>query len=293
MIATFAQLNRKWLLLAFAALWLACVAQLPEPVVLAVEHIKFSVLGLIGAIFANSTGAGGGVVFMPAFHQMGFSAEQSVATSFAIQCFGMSAGAISWGRAYFATHRADRDWLGFGQVILLCFGGSAAGLLTSQYVNLAAPAATHVVFSVFSILLGLMTLFSCKRGAAPWRHKTGLCDTLVIVGIGLGGGVITAWLSVGVGELLAVYLILRGYHLAMAIAAAVVVSAITVWSAIPYHLLVSQQVQWQVVLFAGPCAVLGGVWARSLVSQLPVRWVKLLFAVWVLLTGIFTLLLSM
>lgn len=292
MIATRSQLNRKWIIAALAAAWLACVALLPEPASLVIEHIKFSGLGLLGAIFANSTGAGGGVVFMPAFHQLGFSAQQSVATSFAIQCFGMTAGAISWTTAYRLQHQRDVTWTSFYLILAICVTGSVVGIVISQYANIVAPAATHLVFSVFSILLGLITLYSCKRPTEAWRHRAKTVDLAVVAAIGLGGGVITAWLSVGVGELLAVYLILRGYHLAMAIAAAVVVSAITVWSAIPYHLLISEQVQWQVVLFAGPCAVLGGILARTFVTLLPVRWVKLLFAVWVLLTGIFTLVLS-
>ncbi len=60
------------------------------------EYAPFSLLGLLGAIFANATGAGGGVVFIPAFQQLGVSEAQSVATSFAIQCFGMTMGSIVW-----------------------------------------------------------------------------------------------------------------------------------------------------------------------------------------------------
>ncbi|MBW8192359.1 sulfite exporter TauE/SafE family protein [Neiella marina] len=292
MIAALAHINRKWLAAAFTVLWLICVALLPEPIVLVTEHIKFSLLGLIGAVFANATGAGGGVVFIPAFHQLGFSGAQSVATSFAIQCFGMTAGALSWWLGYQRHQRTHANWQSFGKIIGLCIVGSVSGALISQYAHIRAPAATHLVFSVFSIILGLMTLYSCKRGAGVWRNQINAVDCWMISWIGLAGGMVTAWLSVGVGELLAVYLILRGYHLAMSIAAAVIVSAITVWSAIPYHVLVSQEIQWGVVLFAGPCAVIGGLLARSLVSRLSIRLVKLLFAAWVLLTGVFTLVLS-
>ncbi|MEI8600615.1 hypothetical protein P4S55_05730 [Shewanella sp. PP-Sp27a-2] len=66
-------------------------------------------LGITGAIFANSTGAGGGggVIFIPVFSSLSFSESQSVATSFMIQCFGMTAGAISWSLHYKKRHRED------------------------------------------------------------------------------------------------------------------------------------------------------------------------------------------
>ena len=44
----------------------------------------------------NLTGAFGGVVFILLFNQLNFTEQQSIATSFAIQCFGMTAGAFTW-----------------------------------------------------------------------------------------------------------------------------------------------------------------------------------------------------
>ncbi|MBX2849776.1 MAG: TSUP family transporter, partial [Acidiferrobacterales bacterium] len=56
----------------------------------------FFILALFGAIVANATGAGGGVVFVPAFSILGIADQSIIATSFAIQCFGMTAGMIAW-----------------------------------------------------------------------------------------------------------------------------------------------------------------------------------------------------
>ena len=63
-----------------------------SPALILQEYGAFVLLGLAGAIFANSTGAGGGVIFVPIFNQLQLSSDQIVATSFAIQCFGMVAG---------------------------------------------------------------------------------------------------------------------------------------------------------------------------------------------------------
>jgi len=66
----------------------------------ALDSLLSSLLGVVGAVFANLSGAGGGVVFIPVFSELGLTESQSVATSFAIQSFGMTAGAITWSLYY-------------------------------------------------------------------------------------------------------------------------------------------------------------------------------------------------
>ena len=68
----------------------------------------------------------------------------------------------------------------------------------------------------------------------------------------------------------------------MAIATAVVVSAISVWVAIVQ---VHQDVYWHVLLFAGPGAVLGGIFAKTVVAHMSATRLKLFFAFWLLITG--------
>jgi uncharacterized membrane protein YfcA len=118
----------------------------------------------------------------------------------------------------------------------------------------------------------------------PHRERSQIhwLDYCAIISIGLFGGAITAWLSVGVGELLVIYLILRRFDINMAVAAAVVVSAISVWFSI-VHL--HDEVYWQVVLFAGPGAIVGGIFAKSLVTHLSAIKLKLFFASWLLISG--------
>lgn len=88
------------------------------------------------------------------------------------------------------------------------------------------------------------------------------------------------------GELVAVYLILRGFNITSAIALAVILSAITVWSAIGYHLFVSQAIYWEVLLFAGAGAVVGGIVAKHVVLYFSVVKLKVFFATWVLIMGV-------
>jgi uncharacterized membrane protein YfcA len=97
---------------------------------------------------------------------------------------------------------------------------------------------------------------------------------------------VTAWLSVGVGEFVAFYLILRRYEVTMAVAIAVVLSALTVWSAAPQHFLLDPRGVWSVILFAGPGAVVGAVIARRLALRMGALYLKRLFGVWLILIGV-------
>tara|TARA_B110000014_G_scaffold243064_1_gene213131 strand:+ start:248 stop:1129 length:882 start_codon:yes stop_codon:yes gene_type:complete len=251
------------------------------------SYYLFSFLGVIGAIFANSTGAGGGVIFIPFFNQLNFSESQSVATSFAIQCFGMTAGAVTWFYHYKSHKTSLKLWCGFKRIITIT---SIASILAVWYVflsNTPSPASLHISFSYFSLLLGFCIIFTVLL-TKPLRERSQLYiyDYIMLILIGVFGGAITAWLSVGVGELLVIYLLLRRFDVTMAVAAAVIVSAISVWFSINH---VKADVYWQVIIFAGPSAVLGGIFAKIVVTYLSARKLKLFFAFWLLISGGFGL----
>ena len=282
--------NPKFLSL-FIFSWLMMLTFAPMPMVHMLEYVIFSFLGIAGAIFANATGAGGGVVFIPFFNQLAFTEQQAIATSFAIQCFGMTAGAFTW---WFHYRQQKTDlvlWQGFKRIILISSISGISGIWLVYGNNISAGSSLSYSFSWFSLLLGAAIIL-VVGWAKPQRERSKLLliDWLAFIVIGLLGGVITAWLSVGIGELLAIYLILRRFDVTMAVAAAVVVSAITVWSAIWQHTLVAFNIYWQVVLFAGPGAVLGGVIAKTLVTYLSARRLKLFFAFWLLVSGSFGIL---
>lgn len=277
------RLTNPKFIVPFSLLWLVLLFKAYQPFNDLFDFWLFSFLGMIGAIFANSTGAGGGVIFIPMFAQLNFTEQQSIATSFAIQCFGMTAGAVTWCHHYHSQKRNLRLWQGFKRIISVT-SISAIIALTGIFVfQTPSPTSLHVSFNWFSLLLGLfiiLTVYLLK----PHRERSQiyLYDYLALVLIGFLGGAITAWLSVGVGELLVIYLILRRFDINMAVAAAVVVSARSVWGAISH---VHQSVYWQVLVFAGPSAVLGGIFAKTLVTHMSATRLKLFFAVWLLITG--------
>ncbi|WP_179078336.1 sulfite exporter TauE/SafE family protein [Colwellia sp. UCD-KL20] len=272
--------------LILAAFWLLCFYFINASVDHLHEYSPFLFLGTLGAFFANATGAGGGVIFIPAFNQFGFTEVQSVATSFAIQCFGMTAGAITWYKYYQSQKSLSSSWQGFHLIIVVCSICSVIGLWLIYGNQLSAPASLHVSFSWFSLFLGLSiftSVYFLKTNKV--NNRLLLIDWLMLIVISLLGGAITAWLSVGVGELIAIYLIVRRFDVTMAVSTAVVISAVTVWAGIWQHLLVDFQVYWQVVFFAGPGAIIGGVLAKKLVMYMSVTRLKLFFAFWLFVIG--------
>jgi len=284
---SFLRLTNPKFILPFIFIWLVMLLLSPIDISGMSDYSLFSFIGVLGAIFANATGAGGGVVFIPLFNQLNFTEQQSVATSFAIQCFGMTAGAFTWWFHYKSEKTQLRLWQGFKRIISITSISSVIGIWLVYGNQLTSPNSLQQSFSWFSLVLGIFiitTVFFIK----PHRERSQLylLDWLCLITIGLFGGALTAWLSVGVGELLAIYLILRRFDISMAVAAAVIVSAFTVWAAIWQHTLLQFEVYWQVVLFAGPGAVLGGIFAKTLVTHLSASKLKLFFAFWLLVIGI-------
>lgn len=279
----FLTLSNPKFISTFILLWACILAYSSHEISELVSYAGFSILGVIGAIFANATGAGGGVIFIPMFNQLSFTESQAISTSFAIQCFGMTAGAVTWWHHYKTEKTELRLWQGFKRIITVTSVASIVGLGATFYFQLQSPASLHTSFSLFSLWLGIF-IISTVYLIKPSRERSQLhwLDYVFLIAIGVFGGAITAWLSVGVGELLAIYLILRRFDISMAVAAAVIVSAITVWSAIGQ---VNKDVYWQVVIFAGPGAVLGGIFAKTLVMHMSAIKLKVFFACWLLISG--------
>lgn len=262
------------------------------------EYGGFLLLGIVGAIFANATGAGGGVVFVPFFNQLGFASETIVATSFAIQCCGMTAGAVTWFRYATAIespqhkdHNKALQWQALGKGLAISIPFSLLGISVAQYLLYDYTAfvqeGLHLYFSVFSIVLAFAIYGSIPAMRAS-SHRSDLSniDIVSMILIAFCGGIITAWLSVGVGELIAVYLILRGFNIGFAIALAVILSAFTVQGAMIYHLFISQAVYWHVVVFAGAGAIIGGALAKHIVLSFSPLKLKVFFGTWVLFMGL-------
>ena len=295
----FSKMSAKHIRVFLLFVWLSILFWQTQPLTLTQEYAGFAFLGLLGAIFANATGAGGGVVFVPFFNQLEFSVATSVATSFAIQCCGMTAGALTW-LAFYKQLKASNQpesvyWQPLSKILLLTVPSSFLGLWMVQinpqfFAHFSDPTSLHTGFGLFSIGLAV-TIFATVflLSNQSFTTQLSLLDYIALPFIALVGGGITAWLSIGVGELVAVYLIICRFNVTFAIAAAVILSALTVWAGIVFHILITQAVYWPVVLFAGAGAIIGGILAKQLVLYFSVKNLKLFFAGWIFILGITSL----
>ena len=293
------KISAKHVRILLLLFWLTILFWQTQPIELISEYGGFTFLGLLGAIFANATGAGGGVIFVPFFNQMEFSVATSVATSFAIQCCGMTAGAITWW-AFYQQQKAkclpeSTQWQPIVRILILTIPTSILGLWMVQinpqlFSHFSDPNALHTSFGVFSIGLAV-TIFATVflLGNGNFNTKLHAYDYIALPIVALVGGGITAWLSIGVGELIAVYLIMRRFNVTLAIAAAVMLSAMTVWGGVIFHLVITKAIYWPVVLFAGAGAVAGGILAKHLVLYFSAKNLKLFFAGWIFILGLTSL----
>jgi uncharacterized membrane protein YfcA len=141
---SFIRLTNPLFILVFLAFWAILLTTSQHSFIELVNYSLFTFLGTLGAIFANATGAGGGVVFIPMFTKLNFSEQQSIATSFAIQCFGMTAGAVTWWHHYQTEKTQLRLWQGFKRIIVVTSLTSVLALNLVFFADLSAPAALPV-----------------------------------------------------------------------------------------------------------------------------------------------------
>lgn len=272
----------------------------------------FFPVGIMGAIIANATGTGGGVVFVPVFAALQdggipippallrivtLKAEESVAISFTIQCFGMSIGALTWAYGIFVKDSlAWNEKVSSQTLAALTFAPLATGipalLLTQAFVEVDG-AKLLIWFKFFSLALGvtllIFTWVQRRQAARDRKIYVSSGELWVLMGLGVAGGAVTALFSVGIGEFLAIYLILRRFPTKVAIAVAVWVSLVCVivgfWDGYFNDL-----VRLEIALIAVPGAILGGFLAKGIASLLGSLWLKTLASIWIIGSSLYLLL---
>lgn len=268
--------------------WLAFIAAHPDISNLILDYWYFFIVGLIGAVVANSTGSGGGIVFIPFFSTLDMTSTQGLATSILIQSFGMTAGAIGWLTSVKKGEHFSEQSMAFQKRILYaCIPAAAFGVFIAQYASISPPLHMLHIFRFFSVVFGAGLLYITlnKHKHQHTRHRLNIDELLIAILISFIGGMLTAWISVGIGEFIALYLIIRHIPVMLAVSTAVCLSSATVLAAAPFHILSGNPI-WEIVLFAAPAAIAGGTVAKYLAFKLgPVR-LKVFFATWILATGL-------
>ena len=249
-------------------------------------------VGVLGAIAANCTGAGGGVVFIPVFEILDLTQKQSLATSLAIQCIGMTAGATVWVR--FTLKRMaenNMNYSVFPSILSKAATSSIMGVILVRILNWEAPGSIPLLFGLFSLILGVLLFYQLLHGykRSNFRNTFNSLDSALILITSFAGGIVTTWISVGVGEMIAVLLILRRFDIFLSVAIAVCVSSITVIITLLTHTPIWQEIRSEIFIFAAPGALIGGSVARYLVIKISPFVFKSCFAAYILFVGVLEL----
>lgn len=150
-----------------------------------------------------------------------------------------------------------------------------------------------LAFKCFSVVLGLTviaTTWTINRVRPPRRRVTA-GDFAMLAVLGLVGGFVTALFSVGVGELVALYLFIRHYPVTLCTGTAVTISSISVLAGAPFHILAGNVV-WEVIVLAVVGAVAGGYLARPLAQRLGANRLKTLDGCWIVASSLYLIALN-
>lgn len=241
----------SWWLVLFVAVWLAGYFSLArEPVALFKQNWVFIPVGFCGAVLGNISAVGGGIVFIPVimfvFHLPPVTALKIALAS---QSWGMTSGAIGWIQKRVVPLRA----------LKLTVPGLLIGSSISSLVIHPNALLVKLLFGPVSILLGVLTIVLSRRAmksASRAEIPANAAAPLFI--ISLVGGLITGWIAIGEGELVAALLMLvYGVEVTVCIGLGVVLLSInSIFLTLLHHFLLGG-IPWNIAAFTGLGCVFG------------------------------------
>lgn len=164
------------------------------------SNFFLTLAAFIAASVANATAIGGGFLFMPLFifvYQL--APPIALKLSIATQAFGMTSGALTWGRSYI-----DRT------AFLIASTASIIGVWLATY-SLAVPSAyIKPLFAIISlgVFFALVLEISLKVTDQQQKVNFRLNTTSIFYAfVAFAGGLVTGWTAIGVGEMVALYLL--------------------------------------------------------------------------------------
>ena len=270
----------SWWLLLYVAAWAATYGSLAhEPIALFRHNAIFIFVGFCGAVLGNISAVGGGIVFIPVMiFLFRLGAVDALKIALASQAFGMTSGAIGWMQKRVVPLRALK--LTVPGLLL----GSAVGSLVIH------PSALLVkcLFGPVSILLGVLTIVLAKRGtgsASRTEIPPNAAGPLFVIAV--IGGLITGWIAIGEGELVAALLMLAyGVNVTACIGLGVVLLSINSIFLTLIHQFCLGGIPWQIAGFTSLGCVFGARLAPYLSRRSNPIVLKTIFAIIAICDGI-------
>jgi uncharacterized protein len=270
----------SWWLLLFAVVWLAGYFTLaPDPVALFKKNWVFIPVGFCGAVLGNISAVGGGIVFIPVvmflFHLPPVTALK---VALASQSWGMTSGAIGWIQKRVVPLRA----------LKLTVPGLLIGSSISSLVIHPSALLVKLLFGPVSILLGVLTIILSRNAMkSAERREIPPNSAFPLFIISLIGGLLTGWIAIGEGELVAALLMLvYGMDVAICIGLGVLLLSInSIFLTVLHHFFLGG-IPWNIAAFTGLGCVFGARLAPYLSRHSNPMVLKTIFAVIAICDGI-------
>ncbi len=236
-------------------------------------------VAIVVAILANSSGFSGGVLFQPIYNLLlNIPIQNAVATGIATETIGMTSGTIRY--IYYKMVELP---VGFTMVMLtipgVVLGNHALLVINGDLLKL--------VLGFIIIFIASMQFVNAVRKYYGTREYVPVEDIYPFMWIPPLGGFFSAATGTGVCEL-SQPLLEKGLDLKTrkANATAILVEATADWI-ITILNLQAGLIMWELWIFTGSGVIIGGQIGPYVARFLPVRLIKIVFSVSVIIIGIF------
>ena len=264
-----------WWLPVFALIWAGVFFNVfSEPVALLQNNWPLVFVGFFGALLGNATAIGGGLVFVPVLILVYHVAPvEALKLAIVSQAFGMTSGAIGWLRRGVPT-----------QGLRVTVPALLVGATVSTLVLRPNALLVKGLFGPVSISIGALTLYLLNRDG----DRLDIPDRTMVplIGAAFIGGMLSGWVAIGVGQMVAVVLMLvHNMRAERSIGLGVVLLAIASLYLTLVHHFVLGGVPWEMAMFTGFGCVYGARLGPYLSQWLSPRRLKMGFAVVAILDG--------
>ena len=236
---------------ALTGVWLIVyLTAFEDPGRLFLQRWPLIVAGVFGALVGNATAIGGGLVFIPLLIGVyRLDPVSALKLTFVTQAVGMTSGAAGWIRRGTVPLQA----------LVWTVPPLVVGSAISTFVVHPNPMLVKGLFGPTSMLVGSLALILAgKQGTRDSIPRRGLPW---IVAVSLFGGLLTGWVAIGEGEVVAAFLMLAcGLRAPQGIGLGVVLLSINSILLALVHALHFGGVPWSMAIFT----ILGVLWGGRL-----------------------------
>lgn len=234
-------------LIGFTLLWILIYSLVfPDPIGLLSTNWPLIFVGFTGAVIGNMTAIGGGIVFIPVMMFIyKLDPVSSLKLAFVSQSIGMTSGASGW----LQRKEVPLSLLKWTIPSLLI------GTAIATFVIHPSLLMENGIFGPISLLVGVLTLVTLNRkGSLDTLPQKARIPVFIISII---GGIITGWVAIGEGEIIAAFcMLVYGLQANKSIGMGVVLLSVNSITLALIHSLYFDGVPWEMAVFT----MLGCLW---------------------------------